>query len=266
MRQMIFLVFLIVLIFVGILYGNLAASDAENMEEVTVYAAASLTESFNEIKKVYEMSNDNTIISLNFAGSQTLKTSIENDGKANVFVSANLKYMDELKNKGFISDYKVLLYNRLVLVRNKSSPFSAKGLSDLSRDGIRIAVGDKTVPVGSYWEQALSSGVEDGEISPDIKEGIDSNIKTRELNVKDVLSKVLLGEVDFGVVYRSDITSDNEDKIEEIELNAFSECNAVYPAAILKNSEEKAEVIKFYNFLNSQECKEILKKYKFVVD
>jgi len=266
MKQTIFLVFLIVLLFVGVIYGNLSAPDAKNVEEITVYAAASLTESFNEIKEVYESNNRNIKINLNFAGSQTLKTSLENGGKADVFVSANLKYMDELKNKGFINNYRVLLHNRLVLVRNISGPFSAKNLSDLSKDGVRIAVGDKNVPVGSYWEQALDSSVKDGEIPLDIKARIDKNIKTRELNVKDVLSKVLLGEVDFGVVYKSDVTTGNEDKVEEIELNAFSECDVEYPVAILNNAEGRAEVEKFYNFLIAQECKDILKKYRFVVD
>ncbi|OPZ93105.1 MAG: Molybdate-binding periplasmic protein precursor [Firmicutes bacterium ADurb.Bin419] len=266
MKQTIFLAFLIGLLFVGVIYGNLAELDAQHMEEITVYAAASLTESFNEIKEVYESNNPNVKINLNFAGSQTLKISLENGGKADVFVSANLKYMDELKNKGFINNYRVLLQNRLVLVRNISSPFSAKNLSDLSKDGIRIAVGDKTVPVGSYWEQALDISVEEGEIPLYIKERIDKNIKTRELNVKDVLRKVLLGEVDFGVVYKSDVTTGNEDKLEEIELNTFSECDVEYPVAILNNAEGRAEVKKFYNFLITQECKDILKKYRFDVD
>ena len=242
------------------------SANTKDIEEINVFAASSLTESFTEIKKVYEMSNDNVKINLNFAGSQALKTSLENGEKADIFVSANRKNMDDLKTKGFIKEYKVLVHNKLVLVRNKNCAASVKDLKDLSYDGISLVVGDKSVPVGSYWEKALSSGLEEGTISPEEKAKIDANIKSRELNVKDVLSKVLLGEVDFGVVYRSDITKVNEDKLEEIELTAFAKCDAQYPVAILKASEERPEVKKFYNFLISPEAKEILKKYKFIVD
>lgn len=266
MKESIFLGVLILLLIVGVVYCNLSPSGANSVEEITVFAAASLTEGFTEIKEVYEGDNPNIKINLNFAGSQALKTSLENGVEADLFVSANLKYMEELKSKGFLGDYRVFLYNRLILIKNKNSPFTVTTLRDLSKDGIRIAVGDKTVPVGSYWEQALSSGVERGEISPDIKEKIDLNIKTRELNVKDVVSKVLLDEVDFGVVYKNDLTKDNADRLEEIELSVFSEFIAVYPSAILNSSEDRKEVVKFYDFLNSQQCKEILKRYRFSVD
>lgn len=266
MKKISNIIALIMIIFLWISFKGGTAANKENKEEINVFAASSLTESFTEIKELYEMSNANIKINLNFAGSQALKTSIENGEKADIFVSANLKYMDDLKAKGFLKDYKVFLHNRLVLVKNKNCTFSVKVLKDLSYDGISLVVGDKSVPVGSYWEKVLSNGMEDGTISAEERAKIDANIKSRELNVKDVLSKVLLGEVDFGVVYRSDITKGNEDKLEEIELAAFSKCDVEYPIAILKDSEERPEVNKFYNFLISDEAKEVLRKYKFVVN
>lgn len=257
---------LIMILFLWISYVGGTTADKENIDEINIFAASSLTESFTELKELYEMNNANTKINLNFAGSQTLKTSLENGEKADIFVSANLKYMDDLKAKGFIKNYKVFLQNRLVLVKNKNCTISVKDLKDLSYDGISLVVGDKSVPVGSYWEKVLNNETEVGTISAAERAKIEANIRSRELNVKDVLSKVLLGEVDFGVVYRSDITKGNEDKIEEIKLTVFSKCDAEYPIAILKDSEERPEVNKFYNFLTSDEAKEVLKKYKFVVD
>ncbi|WP_010251808.1 molybdate ABC transporter substrate-binding protein [Acetivibrio cellulolyticus] len=266
MKKIVVLAALTVGLLLWVFLESGTSPDKEDKQEITVFAASSLTESFEEIKSVYEMNNESIKINLNFAGSQALKTSLENGGKADIFVSANLKYMDELRDEGFINQYKVFLRNRLILVKNMNSTFSVEDLKDLSNDGISLAVGDKSVPVGSYWQKVLDSSVEDGLISPGIKAKIDSNIKTRELNVKDVLSKVLLGEVDFGVVYKSDITKGNEGKLEEIDLDAFSKCEADYPLAILKNSEKNTEVQKFYNFLISKEGKDILKKYKFITD
>lgn len=266
MKKITVLAALIIAILLWVSFRSGTAANTKDTEEITVFAASSLTESFTEIKKIYEKSNDNIKINFNFAGSQALKTSLENGEKADIFLSANLKYMDDLKAQGFMKDYKVFLKNKLILVRDKNCTVSVKELKDLSYEGISLAVGDKSVPVGDYWEKALSIGVKEGTISTEEKAKIDANIKSRELNVKDVLSKVLLGEVDFGVVYRSDITKGNEDKLEDIELTVFAKCDAEYPVAILKASEEKPEVKKFYNFLISTEVKEILKKYKFIVD
>lgn len=266
MKRIVVFLALITALMIWVLIGSKSLTPGNNGEEITVFSAAGLTESLTKIKEVYEQSHENVVVNLNFAGSQTLKTSLENGEKADIFISANLKYMDELKDKGFVNDYRIFMNNRLILVRNKNSAFFAKDLKDLAEGGISIAVGDTSVPVGSYWEKTLDIAARDGVITASERDKIDENIKTREINVKDVMSKVLLGEVDFGVVYRSDITKVNEDKVEELELGVFSKVNVEYPMAILKDSEDKSAVKEFYDFLNSSEGKGIFREYRFIVE
>jgi len=106
-------------------------------------------------------------------------------------------------------------------------------------------VGDESGPVGMYWEQALETAWADGELKADERSSIEGNIKTRELNVKDVVSKVVLNEVDAGVVYKTDVTKAVLEKVEEIDLPVFQKFDSYYPAAVLKDSEGKIEALKF---------------------
>lgn len=242
-------------------------ANRDKPEEIMVFAAASLTECFNELAVEFEKLENGTVkVVFNFAGSQTLKTSVENGAKADIFASASINYMEELEKKGFVSGYSIFAQNRLVLIRNINSSYSITKLGDLSAEGMKIAVGDESVPVGMYWEQALETAWADGELKADERSSIEGNIKTRELNVKDVVSKVVLNEVDAGVVYKTDVTKAVLEKVEEIDLPVFQKFDSYYPAAVLKDSEGKIEALKFYNFLLSDKGKEILEKHGFITD
>lgn len=237
--------------------------DTGKKSEINVFAAASLTESLTDIANEFEKLKG-TKVYLNFAGSQALAASIENGAKADIFISASSGYMDSLKEKGFIKEYKIFLKNRLILIENRNSRFNLKSLSDLSAEGLKIAVGDKSVPVGSYWEKALDRALGEKAITPDQREGIQKNIKTWELSVKDIESKVLLNEADVGVVYTTDVTGKNESKVCEIELPEFKEITASYPIAVLYPSEKRTAVNDFYQFILSEKGMRIFTKYKFI--
>ncbi len=242
-----------------------AYANRDKPEEIMVFAASSLTECFSELAAEFEKLENGTVkVVFNFAGSQALKTSVENGAKADIFASASVRYMEELEQKGFVSGYSIFAQNRLVLIRNKNSSYSITRLGDLSAEGMKIAVGDASVPVGMYWEQVLETAYADGELNADERSGIERNIRTRELNVKDVVSKVALNEVDAGIVYKTDVTRAVLEKVEEIDLPVFQKFDSYYPAAVLKESEGKIGALKFYNFLMSDKGKEILEKYGFI--
>jgi molybdate transport system substrate-binding protein len=246
--------------------GGNKVSSGKNEENITVFAAASLSESFTELAREFGRQEGYGIkVDFNFAGSQTLVTSLESGVKADIFASASLNYMDELKNKGLVSKYEIFLRNRLVLIKNKRSEFHIGELKDLASKGMRIAVGDKSVPVGMYWSKSLDTALKDRTIDQNEKNEIESNIKTKELNVKDVVGKVLFDQVDVGVVYATDLTQSNSSKLEAIELPVFEKHIADYPIAVIKSSEQRASVNKFYEFILSEEGKKIFEKYKFIV-
>ncbi|MCX8131550.1 MAG: molybdate ABC transporter substrate-binding protein [Clostridia bacterium] len=253
-------------IFIGCGIGKTHV-DQDKPQEIIVFAAASLTESFTELGAEFEgLENGRAKVVFNFAGSQVLKTSVENGVKADIFASANTRYINELKEKGYLNKYSIFAKNKLVLIKNSSSSYSVKKLGDLAADGMKIAVGDKSVPVGMYWEQVVEEALGNGEMDDEEKSRIESNIKTIELNVKDVVGKVVLNEVDVGIVYRTDITRALSGKIEYISLPVFERFSSDYPAAVLKDSESNTEALKFFNFLLSDRGKEILKKHNFITD
>ncbi|NLD46952.1 MAG: molybdate ABC transporter substrate-binding protein [Clostridiaceae bacterium] len=235
--------------------------------EVMVFAAASLTESFTELAAEFERLESGKVkVILNFSGSQSLKISLENGAKADIFACANTKYMEELKEKGLVKDYSVFAQNRLALIKNINSRFQVQKLGDLSKADIKIAVGDINLPAGMYWEQAIEMAVDSGELSISEKSGIENNIKSRELNVKDVVSKAVLNAVDVGVVYRTDITKAVSDKVEIIDIPVFEKFTAEYTIAALEPASGNPEASNFYNFVMSESGSEILEKYNFLTD
>lgn len=250
-----------------LLAGCSIAGAGQQRSEIRVFAAASLAESFTELAKEFEKKEGgHAKIILNFAGSQTLKTSIEAGTKADIFASANRSNMEELKKKGLVDEDKVFVKNKLVLVKNRKSKYTVGSLADLTAEGLKIAVGDKRVPVGSYWEKALDKALKDEVIDGTVLAGIEKNIKTRELNVKDVVSKVLVNEVDAGVVYRTDVNEENSKKLEFVELPLFEKFIADYPIAILKDSKGHPAVKKFYEYILSDRGKEVFARNKFIVE
>ncbi len=237
------------------------------LKEIKVFAAASLTECFGELAKEFERQELGSVkVVLNFAGSQSLVTSIENGSNADIFAAASVNYMDSLKSKNLIKDYKIFAKNKLVLIKNQKNNIDISKFSDLAADGITLAVGDNRVPVGMYWKKACEEALKNDYITEKLNIKIKQNVKTRELSVKDIVSKVLVNEVDIGVVYRTDITSANEGVIKEIAIPELSAITASYPIAVLNGNELNDSVVKFYNFINSDVGKDILKKYRFIIE
>lgn len=266
MKRFLSIILLIILIFIQAGCSSTQGAGTQGqIQEITVFAAASLTESFTELASDFEKQEGGKVkVVFNFAGSQSLKASVENGAKADIFASASTNYMEDLKKGGFVDNYSIFAKNSLVLIRNKNSKYAVAKLNDLSAEGIKIAVGDKSVPVGMYWEKAFEAASKDGSITAEEKSSIDNNIKTKELNVKDVVGKVVLNEADAGIVYKTDVTAGVADKVEEVDLTVFSQFSSLYPVAVLKNTENMKEAQKFYEYLLSDKGKAILEKYKFI--
>lgn len=268
LRRYVFMIIVILTVLINMLVGctSLQEYSDDEVREINVFAAASLTECLTEAKQIFEMDESGLKINLNLAGSQTLKTSVENGGKADMLISANVGYMNELKEKGFIGEHAVLVRNRITLIRNVNCSYDITAFRDLSSSGIKIAAGDESVPVGQYWKIALNQAQQDGLITVAERLAIENHVVTKELNVKDVLSKVLLNEVDCGVVYRTDVTEANQTKIVVMDLPIFNNIEAIYPMAVLKESENRQEVNKFYQFLLSEDGKNLFQKVGFITD
>lgn len=237
----------------------------QNNKEIVVSAAASLSECYTEIARNIKQEKNINVI-LNFGGSQSLASGIEQGANVDVFASANTNYMNKLKDKNLIEEDKIFAKNALVVCKNSKSNIKVESLKDLGNPSVKLIVGDKTVPVGEYFYTILENSVKENIITEAEKSNIIKNIRSNELNVKDVVGKVLLGEGDVGVVYKTDINDSNKNDLHLIELKEFGMLKAEYPIGILVNSTKEEAAREFVNYMINGSGKEILKKYGFIVE
>lgn len=224
---------------------------------LTISAAASLKDSFEELKNIYVSENENISITYNFGSSGTLQKQIEQGAEADIFVSAANKQMDILKNENLIVNDSLftLLENTVVLVVPNDSDLTISDFKDLTNDSIKkIALGEpSSVPAGQYAEEVLTNV------------GVLDQVKGKGVyakDVKEVLTWVESGNVDAGIVYGSD--SKASDKVKVI-VTASEESHSPvsYPAAVISESKNQDEANKFLDFLCSDKSKEVFEKYGF---
>ena len=236
-----------------------AASDAK---ELTVFAAASMTETLTQIKELYEAENPDIVLTFNFDSSGTLKTQIEEGADCDVFISAGQKQMNELdisageeKNPDqldiVLEGSRIdLLENKVVLVVPEGNPRgieSFDSLAELLKEGeILLAMGNADVPVGQYTQKILAYyGLDEAELAAAGK-------ITYGTNVKEVTTQVVEGSVDCGVVYGTDAFSAG---LEPVDRATAEMCGQViYPAAVMKNSTAVDDAQAFLDYLGSDEA------------
>ncbi|WFE92699.1 molybdate ABC transporter substrate-binding protein [Micromonospora sp. WMMD987] len=172
------------------------AADSDPTGTVTVFAAASLTESFTALGRRFEADHPGTTVTFNFAGSSTLATQITQGAPADVFASAAPRNMATVTDAGHAAGTPaVFARNQLVIAVPEGNPRRLGGLADLARPGVKVALCAAQVPCGAAATTALDAA------------GVRITPVTLEQDVKGALAKVKLGEVDAALVYRTDARS-----------------------------------------------------------
>ncbi|OPX90257.1 MAG: Molybdate-binding periplasmic protein precursor [Pelotomaculum sp. PtaB.Bin104] len=224
---------------------------------LTISAAASLQDAMGELKTVYEKQHPDVTLTYNLGSSGTLQKQIEEGAPSDLFISAGKSQMDALAQKGLIVDstHKNLLENELVLISGKDSKLTGfDGLTDASVKKISIGT-PETVPAGKYAKDTLTS----------LK--LWDQLQTRMVLAKDVrqvLTYVETGNVDAGLVYRTDAITSSNVKIVAA-APAGSSAPIVYPMAVINRSKHQKEAEAFAAFLTSEEAVKIFEKYGFIV-
>ncbi len=230
---------------------------------LTVFAAASLTAAYGDIGKAFEAANPGTKVSFSFAGSQTLRTQIEQGAKVDVFASADNLNMDPLKTAGLLlSAPQVFTRNRLVVIMPKANPANLTALKDLSKAGLKFDIADASVPVGNYTLQMLDKLSADATYGTDFKTQVLARVVSKETDVKQVVSKVSLGEAAAGVVYTTDAQA-AIDKLMTIDIPDQFNVIAVYPIAVVKSSPNPTLAQKFIDTVLAANGQAVMKKYGF---
>ncbi len=251
--------------------GGPAGGSAPSSETavVTVFAAASLTDVFQEAAGSFSRSGYTGNVEFNFAGSQQLAGQLREGARADIFASADEMQMQTAVEAGRIEDMSVKTFacNRLMIGYGravKGSSAAAPGLESLlklAQPGHKIVVGAEAVPIGQYTRQFLANAEQDDRFGPSFRAGFEENIVSEEQNVRGILSKLQLGEADAGVVYASDLAGETE--LQRMEIPADLNISAVYPIALTQDSRQPEQAANFVTFLFSEEGTAVLESHGF---
>lgn len=236
--------------------------DAPNAaREVTVFAAASLTEALNELAPAFSRRHGGARVTLNFAGSQQLRTQLEQGARADVFISADEPNMDKAVKAGLVEAPRPFVRNRLVLIVPKDNKAGIRSLSDLARKN-RLVLGLADVPAGKYARQVLTKA--EAVEGSGFAQKVLANLVSEEPNVKQVAVKVALGEADAGFVYATDVTAVVAPNVQVIEIPAAFNTPVTYPLAVVKNAPHPDLARAFSEFLQTPSAQDVLKRYGFL--
>lgn len=247
------------------------ASGNDQKTHLTVFAAASMTETLNKVAEQYKKDHPNVDITFNYDSSGTLKKQIQNGADVDIFISAGQKQMNQLdaskdekanpEKLDFVNkDTRInLLENKVVLVTPEGNPKGIKNFSDMAQklaDGsIRLVMGNSDVPVGQYTQKILQYfNLNEGDIA-------NAGHITYGSNVKEVTTQVVQGSADAGVVYATDAFSANLKPIDQATKEMCGQ--VIYPAAVMKNSKNQDAAKEFLNYLKGDEAMKVFESVGF---
>jgi molybdate transport system substrate-binding protein len=236
------------------------SANGESQEELTIFAAANLTEAFKEMEQVFEEKTNNKVI-ISFAGSQILRTQIEQGAPADVYASADLSHMEALYEMGLVEEDQILSYNNLVLIVPTQNPANINSLKDLGEIENRLVIGVENVPIGSYTRDVLDNASQ--AYGSDFKEKVLINVVSLETNVKQVVGKISLGEGDAGIVYTSDLITSIKDKVIPIDIPEEMNVIARNTIAVVKDTDQSELAQQWIDFVLSDEGQDILEKHNY---
>ncbi|MFD0273026.1 molybdate ABC transporter substrate-binding protein [Kitasatospora sp. NPDC127111] len=214
--------------------------------ELTVFAAASLKESFTDLGKKFEAANPGAKVKFNFGGSSSLASSINSGAPADVFAAASPATMKTVTDAGGAAgEPKTFVKNTLTIAVPKGNPKHVSALKDLSAPGVKVALCAKEVPCGAAAQTALKAA------------GVELTPVTLEQDVKGALTKVELGEVDASLVYRTDVKADAA-KIDGVDFPEAAKAVNDYPIAALAKAPNKDGAAAFVAYIQSPEAQQVL--------
>jgi molybdate transport system substrate-binding protein len=220
--------------------------------DVVVSAAASLTDVFGEIEVAFEQSHPEFDVLLNLGGSSALREQILEGAPADVFASANRETMADVAAAGGVDgETQIFATNHMVIAVPIGNPGAVVGLADLERDELFVGLCAEAAPCGAFARQVLTSA--------DVLPSVDSN----EPDVRSLLLKIGLGEIDVGIVYATDVLA--AASVESIAVPRQHDVTAEYPIASLAGAPNPGGGEAFIHFVMSDRGSSILQDHGFFV-
>lgn len=220
--------------------------------DLTIFAAASLTEAFTELGQAFEAAHPDVTVTFNFAASSALAQQLNEGAAADVFVSADEANMKKVTDAGNASGPAVIARNRLSILVEKGNPKKIADLPDLARPDVVAVLCAPEVPCGKFATAALA------------KAAVTVKPASLEENVKAVVARVTLGEADAGIVYVTDVKA-AADKADGVPISGADDpaLEAVYPMAVTESSANPVGAAAWRAFVLGPEGASVLAKYGF---
>lgn len=231
---------------------------------VVAFTAASLSGVSPKLAEGFEAMYPGHKVVFNLAGTQALKTQVQNGAYADVFISASQKYTTEITSGGYFvsGTVKPLTSNYVIVILPKDNPAGIKSLSDLANPNIKIAMADNSVPVGTATAGVMAKMAKDSGYGAAWNTSVYNNVVTYETSEPAVASKVAIGEVDAGFVYESTYNAGQE-KYVALSIPKSLNYLQTYQIAVMKESTSKGAAADFETFMLSDAGQKILKDYGF---
>lgn len=233
-------------------------------QTLTVYAASSLTDAFAEIGQAFGQQTG-ADVDFNFGGSNILRQQLEQGARADVFASANVTEMEKAQSGGLLAGPPVpFVKNRLTVILPKDNSAGLMNLHDLGDQQYKLVLAGPTVPVGGYARDSLRKLSADPTYGADFAERVLANLVSNETNVRQIVSKVSLGEADAGIVYVSDVAPAGGAGLSEIPIPDDANTPATYPLAVLASAVNPDLAEAFVEYVRSPAGQAILQRWGFV--
>jgi molybdate transport system substrate-binding protein len=218
---------------------------------ITVLAAASLTDAFGRLGKDFQAAHPDVKVTFNFAGSASLREQILAGAPADVFASANEANMTPVVGAGAVSGSATpFVTNKLEIAVPAGNPGKVAGLADFANAKLLIGLCAPEMPCGEFGREALS------------KAGVEPSVDTNETDVRSLLTKLEAGELDAGIVYRTDVLAAG-DEVNGIEIPADDNVTAVYPIVRLSASRNPSTADAFVQYVLSAQGQSTLRGFGF---
>ena len=248
------------------LTGCGGGDESGNRQRITAFAASSLTEAFTELADAFKEEYPEYSVMLNFDGSQRLRFQLEHGAGADVLASADLRQMELARDAGVLAGDPVnFASNRLVIIAPEPDEAagvpSVQSVDDLSRDGVKLALAQEEVPAGRYAREVIQRMAADPTLGPGFADRVLANVVTAEPNVRNVLQKVVLGEVDAGFVYYSDAMVAPD--VSVIQIPDEASIAAIYTIAVVDSSDTPEAAKDFIDYVASAAGQDILRRHGF---
>ncbi|MBA2338166.1 MAG: molybdate ABC transporter substrate-binding protein [Acidimicrobiia bacterium] len=224
--------------------------DSADGDPMLVLAAASLTDAFTDIGAAFEEANDGVTVEFSFGGSSSLATQIVEGAPAAVFASASSTQMTVVVDAGLAAEPVVFTNNLLEIAVPPGNPAGIATLEDFAREDLLLGLCAEEVPCGTFAREAFAAA------------GITPSVDTNEPDVRALLTKVETGELDGGIVYRSDVVASG-DAVEGIVIPSERNVVARYPMAVLEEAPDPETAQAFVDFVLSRSGQETLDRYGF---